>query len=176
MNDKQAQFLPFSAINEFMLEEYRNQVLQVVLNGMNQLPPQRKAALSSQIKKHVQVPGFRNSAQAPAPLKLRGATSAFQRHSDFVAVVLQAWSDLNPDLRQQVYDMLVQRGWEVLPADADRSKLPGFMIDWPEEENYDTLDAAFAETYPEAKAEPYDMRLMVVWVGARLPYNATEEK
>ncbi len=176
MNDKQVQFLPFTAINEFMLDDFRNQVLQAVLIGMNQLSPQRKSALAGQIKRHVQVSGFRNSAQAPAALKLRGATTAFQRHSDFVAVVLQSWSELNAELRQQVYDLLVQRGWEVLPLDADRAKLPGFMIDWPKEETYEALDAAFAETYPQVEAQENDVRLMVVWIGGRLPYNVTEEE
>ncbi len=176
MNDKQVQFLPFSAINEFMLDDYRQQVLQTVLAGMNRLPPRQKSALAGQIKRHVQVPGFRNSAQAPAPLKLRGAITAFQRNSDFVAETLQAWSELNPELRQQIYDLLDQRGWELLPPDADRTKLPGFMIDWPKDETYDALDAAYAELYPNSAAEDYDVRLMVVWVGGRLPYNVTEEE
>ncbi len=176
MNDKQVQFLPFTAINEFMLDDYRGQVVQAVLVGMNQLPPQRKSALVGQIKRHVQVPGFRNSAQAPAPLKLRGAVSAFQRHNDFVAQTLQAWTELKPELRQQVFDLLAQRGWDLLPPDADRTRLPGFMIDWPKEETYDAIDAAFAEKYPETEAEDNDVRLMVVWVGGKLPYNVTEEE
>ncbi len=176
MSDKQVQFLPFTAINEFMLDDYRQQVLRTVLAGMNQLSPRQKSALAGQIKRHVQVPGFRNSAQAPAALKLRGAVTAFQRQPDFVAETLQAWSELNPELRRQVYDLLVQRGWEVLPADADRTGLPGFMVNWPAEETYDALDAAYAEMYPDSQAAENDVRLMVVWVGDKLPYNVTQEE
>lgn len=173
MDDKQISFLPFHAINEFMLEDYRREVLQVVLTGMNRLPAQRKTTLSSQIKRHVQVPGFRNSAQAPAPLKLRGSIKAFQSQPDFTAQVLQAWSELNADLRQKVYALLVERGWEVLPPEAERTRLPGFLADWPAGENYDVLDAGFSAMYPETQASSNDVRLMAVWLGGRLPYGAT---
>ena len=53
------------------------------------------------IKRYVKLPGFRNSAQAPLSLKVKGSGEAFEKHPDFVAQVLMAWSELLPDLRQQ---------------------------------------------------------------------------
>jgi hypothetical protein len=174
MNDQKVQFLPFHAINEFMLDDYRQKVMQVVLSRSNELSPAQKGALAGQIKRHVSVQGFRNSSAAPLSLKIKGAVTAFQRQPDFTARILQAWTELNPELRLQVHEMLSERNWEILPADADRSKLPGFLTDWPETETYDVLNQAFNEKYPDTPASEDDVRLMVVWVGNRLPYPVTD--
>jgi hypothetical protein len=174
MNDKQVEFLPFHAINEFMLDDYRLKVLQNVLGRMSELSPAQKGALAGQIKRHVSVQGFRNSSAAPLALKIKGAITAFQRHPDFTARTLQTWADLNSELRQQVYDMLIERDWEILPANVDRAKLPGFLTDWPEEETYEVLNQAFSEKYPDLSASEDDVRLMIVWIGNRLPYPVTD--
>jgi hypothetical protein len=174
MNDKQVQFLPFHAINEFMLDDYRQKVLQMVLSHMVELPPAKKGALAGQIKRHVSVPGFRNSSAAPLPLKIKGAVNAFQRHPDFTARTLQSWADLLPELRLQVHSLLTERGWQILPEDADRARLPGFLTDWPETETYEVLNQAFSEKYPGETASEDDVRLMIVWIGNRLPYPVTE--
>jgi hypothetical protein len=175
MNDKQVQFLPFHAINEFMLDNYRQRVLQTVLSRMADLPPAKKGALASQIKRHVSVPGFRNSSAAPLPLKIKGAVNAFQRHPDFTARILQSWADLLPELRQQVFGLLTEREWQIIPEDADRTRLPGFLTDWPESETYEVLNQAFNEKYPDGTASEDDVRLMIVWIGNRLPYPVTGE-
>ncbi len=177
MDDKKAEFLPFHAINEFMIPEYRLHIIQTVLAGFDRLPSERRSALNGIIKKSVQVPGFRNSSQAPSGVKARASVSTFERRPEFVANILQGWSDLKPELRQQVYDFLKGRGWEVLPPEADRTKLPGFMIDWPKEDTYDALGEAFKTAFPDAETgqEDYDFRLMIVWVADKLPYNAEEE-
>jgi hypothetical protein len=174
MNDHQVEFLPFHAINEFMVDDYRQNVLHTVLGRMSELSPAQKGSLASQIKRHVSVQGFRNSSAAPLLLKIKGATTAFQRHPDFAARVLQTWADLNPDLRQQVFDLLTEREWQILPINADRAKLPGFLTDWPEAETYDVLDQAYSEKYPDSTASENDVRLMIVWIGNRLPYPVTD--
>jgi hypothetical protein len=172
MDDKQIRYLPFHAINEFMLPEYRHSVLQTVLGQLDKLSNERRSALNNLIKRYIQVPGFRNSAQAPLGVRVRNAASPFERRADFTAQVLQGWSELHVELAQQVYDLLAERGWEkLLPSGADRAKLPGFMTSWPKADTYDVLDAAFAAKYPEAVFEAYDMRLMVVWIANRLPYE-----
>lgn len=172
MDDKQIRYLPFHAINEFMLPEYRQSVLLNVFSQMEKLSSERRSTISNLVKKFVQVPGFRNSVQAPVGVRVRGSVTPFERRGDFTAVMLQAWSDLHSELRQQVYEMLNERGWEkLLPPEADRSKLPGFMVTWPKEDNYDVLDNAFQAKFPESPFEAYDMRLMVVWVANRLPYE-----
>ena len=173
-NDEQKQFLPFNAINEFMVEDYRFSVIQRVLAGTADLPSEQRSRLAKMIKKYIRVSGFRNSAQAPAGLIARHAVKEFEKHPDFTARVLAAWADLNADLRQQVYDLLKSRDWELLPAEADRTRLPGFMTAWSKTETYDVLDAAFAEMYPESPSEAAfqdDLRLMVVWVAGCLPYD-----
>jgi hypothetical protein len=173
MNDKQVQFLPFHAINEFMLEDFRQKVLHGVLSRMGDLSPAQKGALAGQIKRHVSVQGFRNSSAAPLALKIKGASSAFQRHPDFVARMLQSWADLHSELREQVHDLLVEREWKILPAEVDRAKLPGFLTDWPEAETYEILNQAFSDQYPDSSASEDEVRLMIVWIGNRLPYPVT---
>ncbi len=175
MSDKQAQFLPFNAINEFMLPDYRLHILQTIFARFNDLPGERRNAINGLVKRHIQIPGFRNSLLAPPAIKARNAVTIFERRPDFAGHVLQGWSELYPELRQKVHDFLKAREWEVLPADADRTKLPGFMMDWPEGQDYDVLGQAYAEMYPDDKPEDYDLRLMIVWLSGRLPYGMYED-
>jgi hypothetical protein len=176
MDDKQAEFFPFHGINEYMLSDYRLQVIQSVFNKFNTLPGERRSAINGIIKRHVQVQGFRNSAQAPAGVKARASVSTFERRADYAAQILQGWSELHPELRQKVYDFLKAREWEVLPPETDRSKLPGFLTEWPDGQDYDVLGEAFAEMYPDFSPEQNDLRLMIVWVAGRLPFDMYGEE
>ncbi len=176
MDDKQVQFLPFNAINEFMLSDYRQIVIQNVLSSYDRLPGERRSALNSIIKKRVQVPGFRNSVQAPALVKARASVSVFERRPEYVAQILQGWSELRPELRQKVYDFLKGREWDLLPPEADRTRLPGFMIVWPEGETYDVLGEAYNQAYPDDEVQENDLRLMIVWLANRLPYDMDEDE
>jgi hypothetical protein len=171
MNDKQISFVPFHAINQFMLDEFRQQVIRSVLTNFEALSANRRKAIIGLIKKLVSIPGFRDASQAPLAIKLRGVEQAFEKKAELTAQILMAWSELKPELGQQVHSLLSERSWEVLPLDADRTRIPGFLPDWPKDEDYDTLDAAFAEKFPQAETDAYDFRLMVVWVSGRLPYN-----
>ena len=176
MDNTKATFLPFHAINQFMVPEYRLSVLQRVFNGLEKLPGPRKGAINGLVKRLVSVPGFRNSGVAPASLKVKSSVGVFERSAEFSGQVIMAWSELNPELRQQVYDVLAGRQWELLPVDADRSKLPGFLTTWPKGETFDVLDKAFLEAHPDKTASDDDVRLMVVWLSGRLPYDVMEEE
>lgn len=169
VDQKQAAFLPFHALNEFMRPDYRQAVVQSVILGTPSLPEKQQSALNQAIKKMVQVPGFRNSTQAPAPVKVKPSIRAFEKSASFVALVLAAWSEINHELRQQVYELLTGRGWELLPTDADRTKLPGFLTTWPKDEDFSVINKAFTEAYPETQATPDDISLMAVWLAGRLP-------
>jgi hypothetical protein len=173
--ENQVQFVPFHAINQFMLPEYRHEVLLKVLGHLDELPAERKSTILGQVKRYVKLHGFRNSTAAPLAVKVKGAGGAFDKHPDFVAQILMAWSELHLELRQQIFDMLQERKWEMVPVDTDRSKLPGFLVRWPKQETYDVLDAAFAAKYPEVKAHEYDVRLMIVWLSGRLPYDMVDD-
>jgi len=114
---------------------------------------------------------------APLPLRVKGAVTAFERHPEFTAQVLQGWSELHVDLRARVFEMLKARNWEqLLPPEADRSKLPGFMTQWPKTETYEVLDHTYAEMFPDSPAESDDIRLMSVWIANRLPYELFEDE
>ncbi|MCE1254054.1 MAG: hypothetical protein LWX83_10965, partial [Anaerolineae bacterium] len=118
MDDKKIAFAPFHAINQFMLPEYRQKVLQTVLSGTDKLSGDQRNLLNGMIRKWVQIPGFRNSALAPAAVKLKGCISAFEKSPQVVALTLTCWTEINKDLAVKVYDLLKQRGWEVLPLEA----------------------------------------------------------
>lgn len=176
MSEKnEVQFVMFHGIDQFMLPDYRHEVLLKVLSHLDDLHAERKGKIQNMLKRYLRLPGFRNSVLAPLAMKVKGSATAFEKHPDFVAQILMAWAELNPALRQQVYDFLVERNWEVLPVDADRTKLPGFIAAWPKEENYDVLDAAFKEKYPDHAFHEYDVRLMIVWISGRLPFDMDEE-
>ncbi len=175
MNDKKIAFLPFHAINEFMLDDYRQQVITFVLASRQSLPAETSRRLTSLIQKHVTVPGFRNANKAPVAVQRKPAIKAFQKSPQFAAGVLAAWAELHPELRQQTYNLLTARGWELLPPDADRTRLPGFMTVWPAGEHFETLVTAFREAYPDSDVGEDDISLMTVWLGGRLPYTQEGE-
>ena len=150
MTDKTAQFLPFHTLNEFMRHDYRLTVIRAALNTLPKLPAHFRQPIDKLTNQIVRVPGFRKGAQAPASLKVVPIAEAFGKSPELVAAILAAWAESLPDLRQQVHDLLKGRGWEVLPPEADRAKLPGFLTSWPKGEDFDALNKAFAEAHPDS--------------------------
>ena len=92
MNDKQAQFYPFHAVNDFMRADFRVEVVRTTLNALTRLPAEFSAPIERLTKKLVQVPGFRNSSKAPANLRIKPTADAFEKSHQLVAAILHAWS------------------------------------------------------------------------------------
>ncbi len=176
MNNKQLQFLPFHAINEFMRDDYRQQVVRAVLSGQATLPVPLQASLERYTRKSVLIPGFRNSAKAPVPMRAKLTAEVFEKSPQMAAAVLSAWAELNASLREQVFDYLSSLDWEILPVEADRSLLPGFLIVWPKGDDLETLSKKFLELNPEQTASTDDVSLMIVWLCGRLPYQTEGEE
>lgn len=172
--NEKAEFLPFHAINEFMRNDYRLTVVRNTLHGLPALPGKYSAPIDQLTKKFVRVPGFRNSVKAPARVKATPLAETFEKNPELVAAILNAWAELQHELRQQVFDLLKGRGWEVLPVEGDRTKFPGFLVRWPKDQNFETLNQAYKEAYPESKATNDDITLMLVWVSMRLPFKEEE--
>lgn len=172
--NKEVQFFPFHAINEFMTDEYREAVIRSVLQRQAELPESLRSSLERLTQKTVRVPGFRNSSKAPAGLRLKPTIEAFKKNPALAAVILAAWAALHAQLSAQVFDLLRGRGWELLPADADRTKLPGFLTKWRKGEDFDTLYQAYLQEYQNNNAPKDDVSLMVVWLSGRLPYEFYE--
>jgi hypothetical protein len=175
MPDKKQEFIPFHAINEFMRDDYRLSVVRAVLHGMTQLPPDYREAIEKQTKRTVKVPGFRNSTLAPAGVRIVPTANVFEKNPDMVGAILAAWAETHAELRQQVFDLLTERGWELLPGEVNRAKLPGFLIHWPKGEDFESIHKAFLEKYPQATVGADDISLMTVWLGDRLPYKVEGE-
>lgn len=173
-SNKKIAYLPFHAINEFMRPDFRLTILQQTLQALPTLSHDHQSVINSFLKKSVVIPGFRNSLLAPLPLKLKPSVTTFEKNPAFSAAILSAWSSSKPDLRQKVYELLLERGWELLPPDADRTKLPGFLPNWPENEDFAALDQAFHEKYAGDPTSSDDISLMVVWLSGRLPWEKSE--
>ena len=159
-----------------MVPEYQDQVLRSVLENIGELSQGNRRALIGRVKRYVKVPGFRNSSVAPLPMKVKGAIKAFEKHPDFTALCLSSWAEVHQELAKQVFDFLKAREWELLPLEADRAKLPGFLITWPKAETYDVLEEAFALEHPDDEYDENDFRLMVIWLAGRLPYQMGGEE
>jgi hypothetical protein len=173
---KKVAFLPFHAINDFMRDDYRLQVIRETLQALPELPAEYRSAVERLTQKVVVVPGFRNSMKAPSGLRVRPTVDAFQKSPQLVAAILSAWGEAHPELRAQVHDLLEERGWTVLPSEADRTKLPGFITKWPNGEDFEVLNKAYQEKYPLAQTKSDDVSLMIVWVSTRLPYDVPGEE
>jgi hypothetical protein len=176
MNDVASELIPFHAINEFMRDDYRIQVVKTALRALPDLPENIQRPLNLLIKRSITVPGFRNSEKAPAHKKAGPTAKAFKNSPEMAGAVLAAWAEVHADLRQKVFELLSARGWSLLPLQADRQKLPGFFITWPKSEDFDTLSVVFSEMFPSLQASSDDTYLMVVWVSMRLPYQMVDEE
>jgi hypothetical protein len=174
MTGSKVEFLPFSAINMFMRPDYRLEVVRKVFNIMPESPEEVRAIFNRYIKKYVTVPGFRNSSAAPATLKIKPYISAFESQAEVAGFTLAAWARGNSSLVDKVFDLLNARGWELLPKDADRTKLPGFLTTWPKDENFEAVNKAFKEKYTEETYNEDDISLMAVWLSGRLPYQEAD--
>jgi hypothetical protein len=172
--EKKVSFLPFHAINEFMTSEYRLEVVRSTLSVLSGLPENYQNPINKLTGRLVKIPGFRHSLKAPAPLRIKPTVDAFEKSPDLVAAILAAWAKAHSGLRENVFALLQARGWEILPLDAERARLPGFITVWPHGENFEVLNQAFIEMFPDASASSDDVSLMVVWISGRLPYQFTE--
>jgi hypothetical protein len=176
MNDETAELIPFHAINEFMRDDYRLQVVKTALRSLSDVPEDIRSPVNWLIRKNVTVPGFRHSEKAPAHKKAGPTAKSFEKNPEMTAAILAVWAEANIDLFQKVFEMLNERGWALLPIEADRRKLPGFFITWPKSEDFETLVKAFSEKYPDNPASSDDINLMAVWTGMRLPYQMLDEE
>lgn len=194
--NKQTEFLPFHAINEFMRADFRLNVVRDTLNSLPNLSEEHNTRINRLIKKLIKVPGFRNSEKAPAMLKIIPTSKSFEKSPELVAAILSAWAELNSDLALRVFNMLIDRGWSTLstekpfsvdmiskellqnwpifPLDFDRTKLPGFYIRWPKGEDYENLYNQFKEVNSDIDASIDKVSLMAVWLSLRLPYQMEE--
>ncbi len=168
-------YLPFNAINEFMLPDYRREVIRTVLSELQTLNEGRQKSIIGLLRKNVQIQGFRNSALAPISLKVNGSTKAFEKSAQFVGVMLNAWCEIKHDLALRVLNLLESRGWKILPIEVDRSVLPGFQTRWPAHETFELMISAYLVMFPDSHDLENDINLMVVWLSNRLPYEMVSE-
>jgi len=162
MTEKEASMIPFHAINEFMRPDFRMSVVRSTLNALPDLPDQYRSGIDKLVKKTVRIPGFRNSGKAPTALKAGPLVQTFEKNPDMVAAVLSAWAELHATLRQLIYDLLTERGWDLLTLQAERKKLPGFFVTWPKDENFESLNQIYAELYPTSEYDSDQVSLMIV--------------
>jgi hypothetical protein len=175
MIEKSIQYAPFHVINAFMRPDYRLTVVQSTFNNLTTLSGDRKAQFNKICKQFLQVPGFRNSLAAPLAMKIKPFVSAFEKYPAVVAVTLQAWSEEHFELRQEVARLLAGLDWQILPVEADRSGLPGFLPTWPAHQDFDTVFTAYQRLYPGSTVSQDDVSLMVVWLSGRIPYSDDDE-
>ena len=174
MDDNKIQFLPFHTINAFMRPDYRFEIVKTLLSNLSSVPEDKQAQLNRFIKQYIVIPGFRHSAQAPLAIKVKPFITTFEKKPELAALTIDIWALQHQDLKEKVFQLLTDRGWELLPIEADRTKLPGFLTAWPKGEDFDSINKAFVEKYPDGGYSEDDISLMAVWLGGRLPYQTTE--
>jgi hypothetical protein len=195
MEDQKIEFLPFHAINDFMRPDFRLIVIKDALSKLPGLPSSLREPVERNIRKSVKIPGFRHPEKAPLLMKITPCAQVFEKNPEFVADLLAAWAEAHPSLRSQVMQVFQQRGWYffptqitsaaefslpttekdwgILPATADRTRLPGFVIYWPKSENFEALYDTYIDIYPGGESSMDEVGLMAVWLSMRLPYHHT---
>ena len=170
------EFIPFHAINEFMRADYRMILLRNAMIALPDLSPKTQTTINKLIKKYVKVPGFRNSTKAPASVKAVSMVKPFEKEPKLVAAVISGWAEANSELRQQIFGLLNNLGWKLLPPEADRTRLPGFLTQWPEEDDYEDIYQGFTEAFPDSDYGIDDVSLMAVWLSLRLPVEKVSKE
>ena len=174
--NQKKQYIPFNAINEFMRDDYRTTVITEVLSNLEKIDKESGIRINRLFSKGVQIPGFRNSSQAPIAVKIRHAHTIFEKSSEFAAIILNSWTQLHIPLQQNVWKMLDDRNWKPLPLEVDRSLLPGFQVDWPKGDTFEVMIQALKAIDPAKTESDDNISLMTVWVGNRLPYDLYDEQ
>jgi hypothetical protein len=169
--DNKMAFLPWSAVNAFMLEDFQLEVIKTVLTGYEHLDSEQRRSLNAQIKRGVKVPGFRNAISAPISIRTKHSIELFEKNAAFAGNVLSAWAKIYSSLAELVHPFLEDRQWKILPLAAEHEKLPGFLTQWPLEDEFEVLTKAFREAYPESEYTDNQISLMCVWLAGRLPYE-----
>lgn len=175
VEEKKTQFLPFHAINEFMRDDYRLTILHEVFNNFDKLNKEKTLRINRLFSKGVQISGFRNSSLAPLGVRVKQSAGLFEKSPEFAALVVDCWSDLHQPLKQGVWQLLQTRNWKPLPIDADRTQLPGFIVNWPKGDTFESFFNAIHENNPELSESDDNISLMVVWVGNKLPIGLYDE-
>ena len=171
MENKEIAYLPFHVINEFMVSPYRLSILSQVLEQQKNISTEHSKGIHNIVKSSLKVPGFRNAALAPLPIKVKHSEKIFEKNPEFVKHVLAGWAELHDELAEQIYEFLIEKEWKLLPLKVDRSKLQGILPTWPEKDDFGSLTDAFVEKYPEYAEQTDDVTLMIVWVSNRLPVD-----
>ena len=174
--DSKIEFIPFNAINEFMRADYRMILLRNTMTALPELSTKTQTSINKLTKKLVKVPGFRNSTKAPASVKAVAMVKPFEKQPKLVAAIISAWSEANHELRQQVYELLINFGWNLLQLEADRSRMPGFLTQWHEGDDYEVIYRGFTETNLESDYGIDDVSLMAVWLSLRLPIEKVSKE
>jgi hypothetical protein len=175
MDDKKISFIPYHAINQFMRNDFRLAVIRSAMMALPDLDHGIVAPIDRLTKKLVKVPGFRNSAKAPATIKAVAMVKPFEKNPDLVAAILNAWAESRPELRGLIFELLTERGWKLLPIETNRTKLPGFLTFWPADDDFEVLYDAFTAAHPDAEASIDEISLMVVWLSSRLPIEKIDK-
>ena len=175
LKNNQISFLPFQAINEFMRPDYREAIIRTVLSGLPNVSDANRIALERAINTYVHIPGFRKSIKAPHEIKQKYIQESFEKLSVIAALILTAWSEIHPRLRETVYLLLTNLHWQLLPLSVDRSKLPGFYTTWPNGQEFDSLYDSYQKQFPDDKTSKDDISLMIVWLSCRLPYEFVDD-
>lgn len=168
-------YLPYHAIHEFMRPDFRSAIVKTVLTALPGLPDPQRLSIERLTRMQVVVPGFRNSAKAPLPMRIRLTAEVLVKSPQLTAAILEAWAGLQTSLRQLVYEFLRERGWALPPDDGDRTSLPGFKPEWPKGEGFAEIATDFRTKHPEHTASDDEISLMAVWVSGSLPYLTDED-
>ena len=161
------EFIPFNAINEFMRTDYRMILLRNTMLALPELSPKTQASINKLTKKHVKVPGFRNSAKAPASVKAVSMVKPFEKQPKLVSAVISAWAESNSEMRQQVFRLLSGFGWKLLPVEQDTGSSlltpePLMRISVPSSSSTRlVLSSTSAMAEIEASASPLNPRVLM---------------
>lgn len=172
--DEFAKFAPFAAINEFMRPDFRLHIIDDTLKNLAVASEKNRKLIEMLLREQLSIPGFRNALKAPRQMLAKSSVEIFEKSSEFASAILFGWMEINHLLALNVFDLLNEEGWQILDLDVDRTMLPGFFTNWPENYDFEVFLQLYARKYHEESVDDDEISLMIVLVSMRLPYEINQ--
>ncbi len=158
-------YSPFLVLNFVMPRRYREKVVQEVLEHYKQVAPKAKNRLESALSDHITIKGFRPGKTGKAPLsRLKSPViQATESSNSVLGAILNVWLELRKDLRNNIYNFLIDRGDSV----SEIQELgQGFTDHWTPEE----MQGVYEEFQTHnSEFDGNDVRLMLCCLTSKAP-------
>jgi len=161
---------PLVALNVYLTSEFRRQILSEVLDQKNALNSDTRTRFLNFFKEKLKVPGFRNSTNAPKAKLIKATEALFEKDSNFISAVLNAWTELIQSKTIGLDHVLQNLGFDLKMTDTSYSEHDSsFEVGWPKAINYESLFTKVTQQLKAFELNSDELAMVTIWKTGKLP-------